>query len=106
MNKEIVKYYCDAWFKVVYTEGEVYLNFKAYKIEGLDEENLENSDVEEEHEVEGEVRYDGLMNIKANQQYVNLDYAHQTYLMIKHVEKFNEKYRNDKWESKRSPEKS
>lgn len=84
------KYYEDAWFKVEYDIQEVTVYFKAYKISGLDTDNLENSDTEEEPNIEGSIKWDGCMNFNQSDHYCGVEHAEQTLLVVKEIYKFKE----------------
>ena len=79
MDKTVIKFYEDAWYKVEYVIGEITLDFKAWKIIGLDGEN---SEVEKEPHVWGTVKWDDCVNFMHEE-----GYSH--YCGIHHVEQYN-----------------
>ena len=86
---KIVKFYPEAWFKVEYDVEDIVVNFKAWRIYALDEENLENSDVViKEPNIEGYIKWDGCMNFKQNDHYCGMYHAKQTLMVMTKIYKF------------------
>jgi hypothetical protein len=57
---KVVKFYTEAWFKVEYTVNDITVDFKAWEITGLDEENPEQSEIQDEVPViTGFIKWDG-----------------------------------------------
>ena len=56
----IIKFYPEAWFKVEYTVNEITVDFKAWEITGLDEENPEQSEIQDKDPaITGFIKWDG-----------------------------------------------
>ncbi len=86
--ENIVKYYPEAWYKVEYEVGEVVVNFKAWKIDALDEKYLENSEIEDNPSIIGCIKWDGCMNFKQDEHYCGMYHAKQTLMLMTEVYRF------------------
>lgn len=86
MTRTEVKYYADAWFKIEYEINDISIHFKAWKIDSIDEENIENSDIHsKDPEITGFIKWDDCMEFKHEPHYCGLYHAEQTLLLIKHI---------------------
>jgi hypothetical protein len=73
----------EAWFKLVYEQDEYRLKFKAYKIEGMDEENISESRIDPEPVITGTVKWDGCIDFHQElDHYCGLYHAKQTYKLF------------------------
>lgn len=88
-TRKEIKFYPEAWFKVEYEIQECSVDFKAWKIEGLDEDEPENSTIEEgDPNIKGNIKWDGCMNFTQDDHYCGLYHVEQTALLMTEVYKF------------------
>ena len=85
----VTEIYSDCWHKVEYDIKEVYINFKAFTIESLDEEILEHSEFSEEPVIIGFIKWDGCMEFNYNTHYCGIQNAIQFLELMKHIYEFN-----------------
>lgn len=95
MNK--IFYLKEAWYKVdlMFTDTEI--KFKAFKIEALDEENIENSDINNYPDVYGNINWDFSFTIHSEMNWINRDFKNQFDILIEFLINKAEKKFNDKF---------
>jgi hypothetical protein len=87
--KKIIKYYRKAWFKVEYEVGEIAVNFKAWKITGLNEETPENSEVSiGPPQITGYIKWDDCIDFKQDDHYCGMHHAEQTLMLMRSIQNF------------------
>lgn len=88
--KQQTKYYSEFWYKLEYQVDETRVLFKAWKITGLDEGDLINSDIEDEHTIDGYIKWDGCMEFHQKEHYCGIHHAKQTLGLIEEIYKIGE----------------
>lgn len=87
--KEVIRYYPELWYKVEYIVDEHMIRFRAFKIDALDEQNIEDSEISELLDTSGFIKWDGCIEIGHNAHYCNIEFAEQYFKLIKEIYKFN-----------------
>jgi hypothetical protein len=73
MKNKVIKFYTDAWFKVEYTVNKVSVNFKAWEIDGLNEDNPELSEIQDKKPViTGYIKWDGCCKFNYKTHYCGI----------------------------------
>lgn len=86
------KYYEDAWYKVCYERLYHRINFRATKIIEMDEEKIEDSKLEPQHQIEGFIKSDGCMEFEQDEHYCGLQQAQQTYSLMQRIYDYAESF--------------
>jgi hypothetical protein len=82
----IIRFYEDAWYKVKFYDIEkMSFKFLAQKIEALDSDNLENSEINESNFVKGKITWDFELEISTEMIWRNKDYQDQFNLLIEKI---------------------
>jgi hypothetical protein len=84
MTKE-TKWYSECWYKVEYQVNEYTIDFRAFKIDGMDEEDISKSTTEETSSVKGFIKWDGCMEFTHEEHYCGLYHAEQTLGLMKEI---------------------
>jgi len=83
-----IKFYPEAWFKVEYDVYETYIDFKAWEIDELDEQNIEDSTINENEVMKGFIKWDGCCEFDYGTHYCGIHKAEQFLLLMKEIYKF------------------
>jgi len=83
-----IKFYPEAWFKVEYTVNEMDVDFKAWEISALDEENIEQSETQKEPVIKGFIKWDGCCEFDYSPHYCGIHNAEQFLILMKEIYKF------------------
>jgi hypothetical protein len=85
----IIKFYPQAWFKVEYTVNEITVDFKAWEITGLDEENPEQSEIQDKEPViTGFIKCDGCCEFDYSTHICGIHGAEHFLELMKEIYKF------------------
>jgi hypothetical protein len=85
-----IKFYPEAWFKVEYTGDSIAINFKAWEIEGLDEDNIEQSTICTDPVITGHIKWDGCCEFDYSTHWCGIYKGEQFLLLMKEIYKFQE----------------
>ncbi len=80
-------YLPEIWYKLDYDVEESCMNFKAYRIESVDEENTGLSVCKTTPDIEGSIKWDGCVNFTQDAHYCELEHAEQTLALFKTIYK-------------------
>jgi hypothetical protein len=69
-----------AWYKIEYTTSEYKIDFKFFKIDGLNEEEPDKSDIQQEAVITGYIKWDRCCEFKHEEHYCRLEHAEQTFM--------------------------
>ena len=76
----------NSWFYVEYIIHEYHIEFKAYKIDSLDEEDIKESTFNAtEPTIEGVIKWDGCCDFKQIDHYCDIEHAKQFLLFMKEL---------------------
>ena len=83
-------YFIAIWWVLEYEIEETTIEFKAFKIIGLDEYIPENSTIEVNPEITGHIKWDECMEFSQNSHYCELERAEQTFGLFQEIYKLRE----------------
>lgn len=84
--EKTIKYYPNSWFKVEYEVEDSTVHFKAWKIQSLDEKNIEKSVLSDTiPNLVGSLKWDGCMNFKQNDHYCGIYNAKQILTLMSEI---------------------
>lgn len=88
-------YHPDQWFVMESETDELGIGFRLFRIEGLDLNNLEDSDISSEPTITGRIKWDGCMNFTQHDHYCRVEQAKHTYEMMKIIYEMNDANNED-----------
>ena len=88
-DMEIIKFYPKAWFKVGYTVNETTVDFRAWEINALNEEDPEKSEIQNnEPVIKGFIKWDGCCEFDYGTHYCGIYKAEQFLMLMKEIYRF------------------
>ena len=85
-------FYADCWYVVDYSFTEERMNFFAYKIFGMDEDKIEESEISPTSDLHGYIPWDICPFIECSTLWMNQDFRSQFNKVIDHIIKRAEDY--------------
>jgi hypothetical protein len=88
---KIIKFYKESCFKVEYNVNEWTIDFKAWEIDALDEQNIEQSEIQsQEPVINGYMKFDGCCEFDYSTHYCGIHDAEKFLLLMKDIYQFKE----------------